>query len=102
MVILTEAEKNEMCEKLGKNLSKIRELLHLTQTELGYLCGFSRIRISQIETGRTRMSWSQLTSVMLICMMNHKTKEWFFENNILGDEFLSFIQTEPSGTSSDA
>lgn len=92
MVILTEFEKEAMCRELSDKLPKIRSLLSLTQSELGYLCGFSRIRVSQIETGKTLMSWSQLTSIMLVCEMNQKTKEYIYANGILGPRFLQFMQ----------
>lgn len=92
MVVLTESEKQEMCKELAQKLPKLRQLLSVTQAELGYLCGFSRIRVSQIETGKSRMSWSQLTSIMLVCELNLKAKEYIYANGILGPKFLQFIQ----------
>lgn len=92
MVVLTEAEKRAMCQSLAEHLPKLRELLGVTQTELGWLCGFSRIRVSQIETGKTEMSWSQLTSIALVCFMNTRTKEYLCRNDVLGMEFLQFVQ----------
>lgn len=92
MVILTEDEKKEMCQTIAKHLPRLRQLLNATQTELGSLCGFSRIRISQIETGKATMTWSQLTSVMFVVMANQRAKEYFYANNLLGPRFLQFIQ----------
>lgn len=92
MVILTEAEKKELCQILADHLPKIRQLLSVTQAELGYLCGFSRIRVSQIETGKAQMSWSQLTSIMYICELNQRTKEWIYANDLMGPKYLQFIQ----------
>lgn len=92
MVVLTEAEKKEMCQIVADHLPKLRQLLNVTQAELGYLCGFSRIRVSQIETGKAKMSWSQLTSIMFVCDLNLRTKEYIYANNILGPKFLQFIQ----------
>lgn len=92
MVILTEKEKKEMCQELSQHLPKIRKQLNVTQAELGYLCGFSRIRVSQIETGKAPMSWSQLTSVMFVCELNIKAKEYIYANGILSPKFLQFIQ----------
>ena len=77
MVVLTEEEKKEMSAVIAKELPKLRQLLNVTQAELGYLCGFSRIRVSQIETGKAEMSWSQLTSVMFVVMANQRAKEYF-------------------------
>lgn len=92
MVVLTEEEKKEMSAVIAKELPKLRQLLNVTQAELGYLCGFSRIRVSQIETGKAEMSWSQLTSVMFVVMANQRAKEYFCANNLLGARFLQFIQ----------
>ncbi len=92
MVVLTEAEKKEMCRVVAEHLPKLRQLLNVTQAELGYLCGFSRIRVSQIETGKAHMSWSQLTSIMLVCDLNLQAKEYFYVNDLLGPRFLQFIQ----------
>lgn len=92
MVVLTEAEKRRMCRSLAEHLPSLRALLGVTQTELGWLCGFSRIRVSQIETGKSEMSWSQLTSIALVCFLNVKTKEYLCRNEILGAEFLQFMQ----------
>ncbi|MBR2987376.1 MAG: helix-turn-helix transcriptional regulator [Clostridia bacterium] len=92
MVILTEAEKKAMCATLAEHLPKLRKQLNVTQAELGYLCGFSRIRVSQIETGKAAMSWSQLTSVMFVCELNIKAKEYIYANGILSPKFLQFIQ----------
>ena len=92
MVVLTEAEKKTMCQALAEHLPALRALLGVTQTELGWLCGFSRIRVSQIETGKCEMSWSQLTSIALVCFLNVKTKEYLCRNGILGAEFLQFMQ----------
>lgn len=92
MVKLTKDDKQRMCEELTEYLPKIRSLLNVTQAELGDLCGFSRIRVSQIETGAAKMTWSQLTSIVLVCFMNIKAKEYFLANGLLGKSFLQFLQ----------
>ena len=92
MVVLTEAEKRELCRSLAEHLPTLRSLLGVTQTELGWLCGFSRIRVSQIETGKSEMSWSQLTSILLVCLLNIKTKEYLCRNEILAPDFWQFMQ----------
>lgn len=101
MVVLTEAEKKEMCGIIADHLPKLRQLLSVTQAELGYLCGFSRIRVSQIETGKAGMSWSQLTSVLFVVMSNQRAKEYFFANNLLGHRFMQFIQRKDENIPSD-
>jgi len=92
VVVITPEEKRQMCDELADHLPKIRSLLNVTQAELGYLCGFSRIRVSQIETKVAKMTWSQLTSIVLLCFENMRTKEYFYANDLLGVRFLQFMQ----------
>ncbi|MBR5389694.1 MAG: helix-turn-helix domain-containing protein [Clostridia bacterium] len=92
MVKLSSEEKREMCSILASHLPKIRELLGVTQGTFGSLCGLSRITISRIENGSARMNWSHLTSIMFVCAVNRRTKEYFYANNLLGVRFLQFMQ----------
>lgn len=92
MVIFTPEDKQEMCAVLSQQLPKIRELLGTTQESFGALCGLSRITISRIENGSARMNWSHLTSILLVCLCNRRTKEYFYANDLLSTRFLQFIQ----------
>lgn len=92
MVALSDEEKKQMCVELAEYLPKIRELLKLSQKEFGDRCGISTPRMSVIENKHFVMTWSQLTSIMFVCFCNHKTKEYFFTNTLLGPRFLQFIQ----------
>ncbi len=92
MIKLSVEEKRAMCNKVASELPKIRELLGATQEGFGELCGLSRITISRIENGSARMNWSHLTSVMFVVMCNRRTKEYFYANEMLGEEFLQFMQ----------
>ena len=55
MVVLTEEEKSTLCNYLGRELSRVRKLIRLTQGELGDMCGISRITVSKIETGAVKL-----------------------------------------------
>ncbi|MBQ6569833.1 MAG: helix-turn-helix transcriptional regulator [Clostridia bacterium] len=92
MVILTQKEKEEMCVCLAKKLPEIRRLLHMSQKEFGARCGISSNRLSAIENGHHTMTWSQLCAVVLICMVNRQTKEFFYANKILNPSFLQYLQ----------
>lgn len=102
MVKLTADDKRKMCDELTGHLPKIRELLNVTQADLGALCGFSRTRVSQIENGAIKMTWSQLTSIMFVCTCNIRTKEYIYANRILGPRFLQFIQRKDDNIPPDA
>ncbi len=92
MVLLTLEEKSEICAQISQHLTKIRKLLKASQSDLSYLCGLSRTRISQIENGIIIMNWSQLTSILCICFANLETKEYLFVNRLINMRFLQFMQ----------
>ena len=92
MVELTEGQKREMCIELAEHLPKIRELLRMSQKAFGERCGISTPRMSVIENKHFVMTWSQLTSIMIVVFSNQKTKEYFLVNNLLGPAFMQFIQ----------
>ena len=92
MIVLSAEEKRAMCSALAAELPKIRELLGATQEAFGELCGLSRITISRIENGSSKMNWAHLTSVMFVVSCNRRTKEYFYANELLGARFLQFMQ----------
>jgi len=92
MVILSENEKNNMCKTLAKHLPKLRELLGLSQKEFAERCGISPPRISVIENGHHTMSWVQFCSILFVCTVNMRTKEYFFANALLDARLLQFLQ----------
>lgn len=92
LVKLTQEEKKEMCVALAEKLPEIRKLLHMNQKEFGARCGISSNRLSAIENGHFVMTWSHLTAVVLICMVNKQTKEFFYANKILPPRFLQYLQ----------
>lgn len=92
MVDLTKKEKQELCEEMARHLPRLRELLHLTQVQLGERCGMSCDRISAIENGHFVMKWSQLTSILLVCLLNRTTKEYLIANKLLQPKMMQFFQ----------
>lgn len=92
MVNLSKDEKREMCVSLAQKLPEIRKLLHMSQKEFGARCGISSNRLSAIENGHFVMTWSQLTSIILICMVNKQTKEYFYANKLLNPRFFQYLQ----------
>lgn len=92
VVNLSKTEKREMCISLAQKLPEIRKLLHMSQKEFGARCGISSNRLSAIENGHFVMTWSQLTSIILICMVNKQTKEYFYANKLLNPRFFQYLQ----------
>lgn len=92
MVVLTVEEREEMCRSLARHLPKIRALLHLSQKEFGERCGISKERLTRIECGHFVMTWSQLTSIMFLTVVNSRTKEYVCANRIFSPRFLQYLQ----------
>lgn len=92
IIRLTKNEKESMCISLAKHLPKIRELLSLSQKDFGNLCGISTPRLSVIENGHHIMSWTQLTSILFICIVNKRTKEYLYANNVISVRLIQFLQ----------
>ena len=92
LVDLSANEKQQMCRELAAHLPKLRDVLTVSQDELAKLCGLSRTRISQIETGSAEMSWVQLMSVMMLINVDYDAKQYFFASRLFGPRFLQFLQ----------
>ena len=92
MVVLSKSEKRVICIEFAHHLPKIRDLLHLTQREFGAVCGISVDRLSRIENEHAVMTWCQLTSILMICMMNLDTKEYLFANRVLPIDLFRYFQ----------
>jgi len=94
VVVLSKQEKRDLSDSLANHLPKIRKILGVTQAEFGELCGFSRTRVSQIENGAIKMTWSQCTSILFICTLNRTTSEYLFVNGIYTVRALQFFQSK--------
>ena len=60
-------ETQARASRIGDNLKRIRQSKHLSQTQLGKMCGMSNVSISRIERGDTLAtvySMIQLTSAL--------------------------------------
>ena len=93
---LSKNEKRVICIEFAQYLPKIRDILHLTQLQFGAMCGISTDRLSRIENGHAVMTWSQYTSILLLCMMNLDAKEYVFANELVGPQVLQYFQQKDS------
>lgn len=92
MVKLGEKEKQTMCNEMATHLQKLREVMKASQDELGNLCGLSRTRISQVETGAATMSWIQFMAFMMVFSVNYDTKQYIFANRLFAPRLLQYLQ----------
>ena len=85
-------EKRNYCTRLTGELVGLRKRLGLTQEELEEISGISRVTLSQIESGRSMMSWLHFSALMHMFMQNRETKEQLYANGILDESLLRAYQ----------
>ncbi len=92
MLKLSADEKENICVEFTAHMPKLRKLLNLTQEELGGMSGLSRVTISQIESGKVKLTWLHLNAILFICFSNLRTKEYIYANKLLGPLYLRYMQ----------
>lgn len=92
MVTLSANEKRKLCNSLAVHLPRIREMLGVTQAGLGELCGISRARVSQIESGHSPMRWAQWMGVMHLCAVNRRTRDYIAANELCPMRVYQYLQ----------
>ncbi len=92
MVMLSKSDKRILCIEFAEYVPKIRDILHLTQQQFGAMCGISTDRLSRIENQHAVMTWSQLTSILFLCMTNLSTKEYLYANSLVSPKLLQYFQ----------
>lgn len=96
-VFLAQEEKEALCAAMTKYLVELRGRLGKTQEEMENASGISRVTLSQIESGRAKMSWLHFASLMQMFSQNQECKELLYVRGILNDRLLSFFQRGASG-----
>jgi predicted transcriptional regulator len=101
IVSLSEETKNDLKEALAEALPSLRKVLSLSQNDFGERTGVSRIRLSMIECGKYRMTWSQFTSFILVLIFNPQCKSILLRKNILTPELISYFECKYIGEDPD-
>jgi len=91
-VSLSAEEKTRYCDRLTEELVELRKRLGQTQEELESISGISRVTLSQIESGRSRMSWLHFAALMQMFTQNQETKELLYVRGILDERLLQVYQ----------
>jgi DNA-binding XRE family transcriptional regulator len=81
-------------QRLSDELPKLRRMLKLTQSELGDMCGMSRITISKMEKGAANMSWLQFMALCQLFTMNRETREHLCEAGVMEAKLLQYLQVK--------
>ncbi len=101
IVSLSEEAKDKYKDMLAENLPILRKILCLSQNDFGERTGVSRIRLSMIECGKYRMTWSQFTSFMLILVFNPQCKNILIRRDILTPELIAYFECKYDGEDPD-
>ena len=62
------------------------------QKDFGAMTGISVDRLSRIENEHAVMTWSQLMSILMVCMANLDTKEYIYAYNVLPVKLFQYFQ----------
>ena len=89
---LSAEEKKSYCDRLTAVLAELRKRLGQTQEEMESTSGISRVTLSQIESGRSRMSWLHFTALMQLFIQNQESKELLYVRGILDERLLRVYQ----------
>ncbi len=94
MPLLTDEDRLRIMRRLTEELPKLRKMLKLTQSELGDMCGLSRITISKLENGTADMSWIQFMALCQLFTLNRATKEHLYEAGVMEVRLLQYLQVK--------
>ena len=89
---LSAEEKQAYCDRLTVMLVELRKRLGQTQEEMENTSGISRVTLSQIESGRSRMSWLHFAALMQLFIQNQESKELLYVRGILDERLLRAYQ----------
>lgn len=88
---LQNEERECICENCAKNLRLVRAYLGWRQEELAKATGTTHRRISEIETGKAKMSWTLYLALVAILSIHPKTKDSFIYEMFVTDNTKKFI-----------
>jgi len=86
---IPESTRIKMISELTSELSILRAKAKVTQEELAGAIGISRQTYSQIESGKTKMSWSTYLSLLFYYSTNESTSKLLEALNIYPNDHLS-------------
>lgn len=85
---ISEDARTLLISNLATELSTLRAKAKITQEELAGAIGISRQTYSQIECGKTRMSWSTYLSLLFFYSSKEGTAKLIEALNIYPNEYL--------------
>lgn len=90
---LSDSEKQTILEEIVAKLPKIRQMIGISQTELGNKVGLSRQSISAIERGCVPLSWSVFLAIMLVVLTNEPDAFDMLDNQEIIHKVVESLKT---------
>lgn len=84
--LMDRINKEELIDKLIRELPMLRTRLDLTQDEISEIAGLSRQTYSALETRKRKMTWSNYLVLMLIFHYNPATRDMVEKAGVFPDE----------------
>lgn len=91
-VQFSKEERAAFCDYFLPLIGELRRVMQMSQATLADLAGISRARLIQLEKKKVRLSWTQMTSILFVCMTNLRAKEYIYANCVLPTRFLQYVQ----------
>ena len=86
---IPESTRTKMIAELTSELSILRAKAKVTQEELAGAIGISRQTYSQIESGKTKMSWGTYLSLLFYFSSNESTSKLLEALNLYPDDCMT-------------
>lgn len=89
--------KQEICDYCAKNLRVMRYYLNWKQEELASLVGTTHRRISDIETGKSRLPWTLYLALLSVFLQNPDAKTTPVYSSFVPEDVLLYLQDSTGG-----
>ena len=88
---MTDERKKEICDYCARNLRVMRYYMNWKQEELARIIGTTHRRISEIETGRSRMPWTLYLALVSVFMLNPSARDTPVYGVFVPDDVVKFL-----------
>lgn len=89
--LLSAEEKEHICEACAKSLRVMRTYLGWKQRELALAVGTTYRRISEIETGKAKLSWTLYMALAFVFSINHNTRNSPVYDTVVPKKMVRFL-----------
>lgn len=87
-------KKEELMEKLRKELPVLRARLAISQEKVAKMIGVSRQTYNAMETGKREMTWSIFLSLLAFFQNNEKTAQMLMQIDEFDEQMKQILSSE--------